>query len=57
MLTEREQFKSITKLTALGYIGVRSAGLDDWGSYATRLPGMRRPTAELRRRRVRYTKV
>ena len=32
MLTEREQFESITKLTALGYIGVRSAGLDDWGS-------------------------
>lgn len=31
MLTERA-IESITKLTALGYIGVRSAGLDDWGS-------------------------
>ena len=27
-------------LTALGYVGVRSARLDDWGSYATRLLGM-----------------
>ena len=27
-------------LTALGYIGVRSTRLDDWGSYATRLLGM-----------------
>lgn len=27
-------------LTALGYIGIRSARLDDWGSYATRLLGM-----------------
>jgi 2,3-dihydroxybiphenyl 1,2-dioxygenase len=29
-----------TELTALGYIGIRSARLDDWGSYATRLLGM-----------------
>jgi len=28
------------ELTALGYIGVRSAQPDDWGSYATRLLGM-----------------
>ena len=49
--------EATAELTALGYIGVRSAGLDDWGSYATRLPGMRRRAAELRRRRVRYTKV
>ena len=27
-------------LTALGYIGIRSARLDDWGAYATRLLGM-----------------
>src|SRR4051812_10392394 len=27
-------------LTSLGYIGVRSARLDDWGAYATRLLGM-----------------
>jgi 2,3-dihydroxybiphenyl 1,2-dioxygenase len=27
-------------LTALGYIGVRSSRLDDWGAYATRLLGM-----------------
>jgi 2,3-dihydroxybiphenyl 1,2-dioxygenase len=27
-------------LTALGYIGVRSARLEDWGTYATRLLGM-----------------
>jgi catechol 2,3-dioxygenase-like lactoylglutathione lyase family enzyme len=27
-------------LTALGYIGVRSARPDDWSSYATRLLGM-----------------
>ena len=27
-------------ITALGYIGVRSTRLDDWGSYATRLLGM-----------------
>lgn len=31
---------SITELTALGYIGVRSAQLDDWGRYATNLLGM-----------------
>jgi hypothetical protein len=29
-------------LTALGYIGVRSARLDDWSSYATGLLGMQR---------------
>ena len=29
-----------SELTALGYIGVRSARLDDWGSYATGLLGM-----------------
>ena len=28
------------ELTALGYIGVRSTRLDDWGSFATRLLGM-----------------
>ena len=28
------------ELTALGYIGVRSARLEDWGTYATRLLGM-----------------
>ena len=28
------------ELTALGYIGIRSARLDDWSSYATRLLGM-----------------
>jgi hypothetical protein len=28
------------ELTALGYIGVRSARLGDWGSFATRLLGM-----------------
>lgn len=27
-------------LTALGYIGIRSSRLDDWGSYATNLLGM-----------------
>ena len=27
-------------LTALGYVGVRSARLDDWNSYATGLLGM-----------------
>src|SRR4051812_46568749 len=27
-------------LSALGYIGVRSTRLDDWGAYATRLLGM-----------------
>src|SRR5208337_2689284 len=32
--------ESITELTALGYVGVRSARLDDWESYATRLLGM-----------------
>ncbi len=30
------------QLTALGYIGVRSARLDDWSSYATGLLGMQR---------------
>lgn len=29
-----------SELTALGYIGVRSSRLDDWGSYATGLLGM-----------------
>ncbi|MGE4480537.1 VOC family protein [Acidocella sp.] len=29
-----------TELTALGYIGVRSSRLDEWGDYATRLLGM-----------------
>ena len=29
-----------TNLNALGYIGVRSTRLDDWGTYATRLLGM-----------------
>jgi len=32
--------KEAVGLTALGYIGVRSARLDDWGSYATNLLGM-----------------
>jgi 2,3-dihydroxybiphenyl 1,2-dioxygenase len=32
--------KEAAGLTALGYIGVRSARLDDWGSYATNLLGM-----------------
>ena len=32
--------KEAAGLTALGYIGVRSARLDDWGSYATKLLGM-----------------
>ena len=32
--------ESPAELTALGYIGVRSARLDDWASYATRLLGM-----------------
>src|SRR5271165_2882136 len=27
-------------LTALGYVGIRSLRLDEWGSYATRLLGM-----------------
>ena len=33
---------SAAGLTALGYIGVRSARLDDWNSYATGLLGMQR---------------
>lgn len=32
--------ESVARLIALGYIGVRSAHLDDWGSYATDLLGM-----------------
>ena len=32
--------ETTAELTALGYIGVRSARLDDWGSFATRLLGM-----------------
>src|SRR5271166_2860477 len=32
--------EATAELTALGYNGVRSARLDDWGSYATRLLGM-----------------
>lgn len=32
--------ESISGVTALGYIGVNSERLDDWGSYATRLLGM-----------------
>jgi len=32
--------EATAELTALGYIGVRSARLDDWGSYATLLLGM-----------------
>ena len=31
-----------SELTALGYIGVRSARLEDWNTYATRLLGMQR---------------
>ena len=30
------------QLNALGYIGIRSARLDDWNSYATGLLGMQR---------------
>jgi 2,3-dihydroxybiphenyl 1,2-dioxygenase len=32
--------EAAAELTALGYIGVRSARLDDWGTFATRLLGM-----------------
>jgi 2,3-dihydroxybiphenyl 1,2-dioxygenase len=32
--------ETTAELTALGYIGVRSDRLDDWGSYAARLLGM-----------------
>jgi 2,3-dihydroxybiphenyl 1,2-dioxygenase len=32
--------ESSAGITALGYIGVRSTRVDDWGSYATRLLGM-----------------
>lgn len=32
--------EATAELTALGYIGVRSARLDDWRSFATRLLGM-----------------
>ena len=32
--------EATAELTALGYIGVRSARLDDWGSFATSLLGM-----------------
>ena len=31
---------TVSELTALGYIGVRSERLDDWGAYATGLLGM-----------------
>ena len=34
--------ETTSELTALGYIGVRSARLEDWNSYATRLLGMQR---------------
>jgi hypothetical protein len=32
--------EATAELTALGYIGVRSTRLDDWGAFATRLLGM-----------------
>ena len=32
--------EAIAELSALGYIGVRSTRLDDWGASATRLLGM-----------------
>jgi 2,3-dihydroxybiphenyl 1,2-dioxygenase len=32
--------EATAELTALGYIGIRSSRLDDWGSFATRLLGM-----------------
>jgi hypothetical protein len=34
--------EATSELTALGYIGVRSARLEDWSTYATRLLGMQR---------------
>ncbi|MBV8096891.1 MAG: VOC family protein [Acetobacteraceae bacterium] len=34
--------QATSELTALGYIGVRSAKLEDWTAYATRLLGMER---------------
>jgi hypothetical protein len=32
--------EATAELIALGYIGIRSAQFDDWGSYAARLLGM-----------------
>jgi hypothetical protein len=32
--------EATAQLTAVGYIGVRSTRLDDWGAFATRLLGM-----------------
>lgn len=34
--------EATSELTALGYIGVRSARLEDWSTYATRLLGVQR---------------
>ena len=34
--------QATSELTALGYIGIRSAQLEDWNTYATRLLGMQR---------------
>ena len=34
--------QATSELIALGYIGIRSARLEDWNTYATRLLGMQR---------------
>ena len=39
-LSQIKQGRDVMHLTGLGYVGIRTAALDDWAIYGTRLLGM-----------------